>query len=397
MNKTSINNSNNKFLPFINSARINNKLNDTNKNLDIAEHIYTSNKPFLDNKILFNDLSNFRKVQVIKKINIIRNQKEKNGKYSSPFWKNGRNFINENFETSKINKNIINSSLYINNTQDKNKTFYYNQNNLSNLSLEKNNNKSPNHSLILDLNMSDSSKNLNSSNLYKSLIKKISSQSCNRIIKKDFKNSLFKFSSFFQKSKDEKITFKQIYKHYLKKEKNISRNTNQQLNGNYDYSSIMCPKLKILYGESNDLINKINEIKMNDCIAKKKDFNIRKYQNILMTLFKKTISKKNMDKLKHSFDLFNERNYGIRIPRGRYIELANKLKNHLSVNAFENLKRMDRNYNKYFSEENKDKNKKNKNRKNSNQKDKNEKDILDLNFDDKSENKLLIRKLKFKK
>ena len=135
---------------------------------------------------------------------------------------------------------------------------------------------------------------------------------------------------------------------------------------------------------------------MNDYIAKKKDFNIEKYQDILMTLFKKNISQKNMDKLKRSFDLFNERNYGISIPKGRYIDLAFKLKNHLSINAFENLKKMDRNYNKYFSEEKKEKTKKDKSKKNKNKKDKNEKDIFNLYFKDKNEKKLLIRKLKFK-
>ena len=396
MNKTS-NNSNNKFLPYINSSRINNRLNLSNNKLDLAENFSTKNKPFLDNKILFNDLSNFRKVQVIKKINTLRNQKIKTDKYLSPNWNNKKNFMRENFEISKINKNFSNSSVNINNSQLKNKTFYNSQNNLSNLSLEKNNNNSPGNSLILDLNKSDSSKNPNSSHLYKSLIKKIANQTYNRIVKRDFKNSLHKFSSFFKKSKNKKITFKHIYKHYLRKEKEKSRNTNHQFNGSYDYSSVMCPKLKILYGENNDFINKINEIKMNDYIAKKKDFNIEKYQDILMTLFKKNISQKNMDKLKRSFDLFNERNYGISIPKGRYIDLAFKLKNHLSINAFENLKKMDRNYNKYFSEEKKEKTKKDKNKKNKNKKDKNENDIFNLYFKDKNEKKLLIRKLKFKK
>ena len=171
MNKTS-DNSNNKFLPYINSSRINNRLNLSNNKLDLAENFSTKNKPFLDNKILFNDLSNFRKVQVIKKINTLRNQKIKTDKYLSPNWNNKKNFMKENFEISKINKNFSNSSVNINNSQLKNKTFYNSQNNLSNLSLEKNNNNSPGNSLILDLNKSDSSKNPNSSHLYKSLIKK---------------------------------------------------------------------------------------------------------------------------------------------------------------------------------------------------------------------------------
>ena len=70
-----------------------------------------------------------------------------------------------------------------------------------------------------------------------------------------------------------------------------------------------------------------------------------------MKLFKKNISEKNMDKLKNEYKLFNEKNLGFNFPKGRYIDLAMKLKESLSDFAFENIRRMDRNYEKYFGTE----------------------------------------------
>ena len=58
-----------------------------------------------------------------------------------------------------------------------------------------------------------------------------------------------------------------------------------------------------------------------------------------------------MENLDRSYKLFNERNFGMMIPRGRYINLANKLKDFLSKEIYEKVKKMDRNY-KIFLEKN---------------------------------------------
>ena len=136
-----------------------------------------------------------------------------------------------------------------------------------------------------------------------------------------------------------------------------------------------------------------------------------------MKLFKKNISEKNMDKLKNEYKLFNEKNLGFNFPKGRYIDLAMKLKESLSDFAFENIRRMDRNYEKYFGTEkiegeekkdkkdNKNKNKNKKMNKKDNKDKNNDKDDNEEDRDPNDKNKksyrnkkykFMIKKLKFK-
>ena len=102
-------------------------------------------------------------------------------------------------------------------------------------------------------------------------------------------------------------------------------------------------------------MNRMNEIKKNNNIAFKNDFNIKDYQNTLIKLMKNNVSEKYLNKLQNNYMKFNEKNYGLLIPKGRYINLANKLKNHLSGDALENLKKMDKNYHIYYQKKNKEK------------------------------------------
>ena len=69
----------------------------------------------------------------------------------------------------------------------------------------------------------------------------------------------------------------------------------------------------------------------------------------------KKISEKYLNKLRENYKIFNERNYGMIIPKGRYIDLAHKLKGHLSGDVYEHLKRMDKNYKIYFQKQQNDK------------------------------------------
>ena len=438
MNKTSYNNFYG-FLPFINSTRnnTNNKLAALTPKLDLSEQVSTPNNSLLNNQIFYNDMKNFNKIQVIKKINLLRNKQLRNDIFST-FRRNNKEFYNnKNVDINNINRNFSSSLLNINKVpdNDKNKTFYLNNLNkdnsiLLNSSLEKNNimNTSKN-TLILDLNRSDSFKKYNSTYLFEVLLNKISSQSLNynnnyntKTKLKPFKSTVFKLSKFYKKSKNEKITAHQIYRHYLKREQKKPKNKRHKrhiFNGSYDYSHVICPSLKLLYGESPSFVRNIYEIKKNDSIAFKKDFNIEEYQNTLMKLFKKNISEKNMDKLKNEYKLFNEKNLGFNFPKGRYIDLAMKLKESLSDFAFENIRRMDRNYEKYFGtekiedDEKKDKkdnkNKiKNKKMKKKDNKDKDKNNDKDDNEEDRDPNdknkksyrykkyKFMIKKLKFK-
>ena len=102
------------------------------------------------------------------------------------------------------------------------------------------------------MNKSDSLKNYNSSRLFASLLNKFSLDSRKNGSKsKVYKNTVYKVSEFFKKSKDEKIGAKQIYKHYLQQNSIRPKNHRHIFNGTYDYSYVMCPQLKVLYGDSN--------------------------------------------------------------------------------------------------------------------------------------------------
>ena len=161
------------------------------------------------------------------------------------------------------------------------------------------------------------------------------------------KNNREKLLPFLEKSRKKKISAKDIYLHYLKeneKDKSKSqtvynfskylKNNNKKFNYGFDK----------IYGDNPSFICRINEIKKNNFIAYKKDFNILDYQNTLLKLLKKKVSPKNLENLESSYKLFNERNFGMMIPRGRYIDLADKLKNFLSKDIFEKVKRKDKNY-----------------------------------------------------
>ena len=99
-----------------------------------------------------------------------------------------------------------------------------------------------------------------------------------------------------------------------------------------------------IYGNTKSFLRRVDEIKKNNVIAYKNDFNIENYQNTLLKILKKRVTEKSYNKLQRSYKLFNERNYDIIIPRGRYINLAEKLKDFLSRDIYEQMKRTDRNY-----------------------------------------------------
>jgi hypothetical protein len=153
---------------------------------------------------------------------------------------------------------------------------------------------------------------------------------------------------FLLKSKKEKITANYIIYHYLKEnERDISKNVpfnnfKKYLKDN-DYKKFNYGLDKI-YGNTKSFLRRVDEIKKNNVIAYKNDFNIENYQNTLLKILKKRVTEKSYNKLQRSYKLFNERNYDIIIPRGRYINLAEKLKDFLSRDIYEQMKRTDRNY-----------------------------------------------------
>ena len=154
--------------------------------------------------------------------------------------------------------------------------------------------------------------------------------------------------SFLIKSKKNITTANDIIIHYLKENerdntKNIPFNNFKKYLKNIDYGKFNYGLDKI-YGNSEKFLRRVEEIKKNNIIAYKKDFNIEDYQTTLLKILKKRVSLNNYIKLQESYKLFNERNYGMIIPRGRYINLAEKLKDFLSKDIYEKMKRTDKKY-----------------------------------------------------
>ena len=256
-------------------------------------------------------------------------------------------------------KSLFNPKKALSQTYNFSKTVYNKFNN-SNINIEKSIN-------FIDSKILDDSKskveniNVNEENKNKDIFNKNEepfhnfSKSQKILLPKLFNSSKKSFRkkhiSYIIKSKHKNISATDIYLHYLKENENdkskidnqptikdfskyLKNNDNKKFNYGFDK----------IYGNDQSFIKRINEIKKNKNIALKNDFHIQDYQKTLIKLLKKRISDKSLENLDKSYKLFNERNYGMIIPRGRYISLADKLKDFLSKDIFEKVKRLDRNY-----------------------------------------------------
>ena len=179
-------------------------------------------------------------------------------------------------------------------------------------------------------------------------ISKKASQTLPKLFNSTKRRKRDKIWTFLMKSRKEKTSANDIIIHYLKENerdnsKNIPFNNFKKYLDKNDYKKFNYGLDKI-YGNSQTFLRRLEEIKKNNIIAFKKDFNIENYQSTLLKILKKRVSQKSYINLQTSYRLFNERNYGMLIPRGRYINLAEKLKDFLSKDIYEKMKRTDRNY-----------------------------------------------------
>ena len=160
-------------------------------------------------------------------------------------------------------------------------------------------------------------------------------------------------NSFLKKSMKKSISASNIYDHYLR-QNDLDINKPQKSdfaeylksnNSKFNYG------LKKIYSIPKSFSNLIEEIKKNKAIAYKKDFDIQEYQSTLIRLLRKRISDKFLESLENKYSLFNERNFGVIIFRGRFVTLANKLKDHLTRANREKIKMLDKGYRKYIEHE----------------------------------------------
>ena len=337
---------------------INNKINNSLKGITITNFKTKLKKNYSQSYLGFNIPKNNNEINIVN--NSINNESDNN----TILIDNKKLFKNKYINKKTINlKNPIIKS-YINN----NKNFFNKINNSNNIinksktidskTLEETKSKIENENNDINFKAENKSSYMNDnvemSNVKERFVNQ-NNKSDNiilpKILNSNKKNHRKKNIQFAIRSKHKKISATDIYLHYLREnEKDKYKLDNQSTiedfakylknnnNKKFNYS------FEKIYGDDQSFINRMNEIKKNKNLAYKNDFNIQDYQRTLLKLLKKRVSDKSLENLDRRYKLFNERNFGMMIPRGRYISLADKLKDFLSKDIFEKVKRLDRNY-----------------------------------------------------
>ena len=147
------------------------------------------------------------------------------------------------------------------------------------------------------------------------------------------------FSKFFYKSQNKNITSKRIYHHYIKEEERDKVEPIKPfLRGGVPRS---IKELKNLYKDNAKFQRRLNELKFNRTIAFKDDFNVLEYQSTLIKLLYKRISLKNLYDLQKEFIVFNEKNFGFVGPKGRFTNMAEKIKYNIPFYLYEKIRQLD--------------------------------------------------------
>lgn len=149
------------------------------------------------------------------------------------------------------------------------------------------------------------------------------------------------FSSYFYKSQSSLYSSKRIFHHY------IHESENDKITPEKYFYNGGAPKHKKELDKLNTLnlnyYKRINEIKYNNSIAYKKDFNILSYQATLLKILSKKVSDKNVKDLQKKYINFNQKIFGLGVgPRGRFTNLAEKIKYNVPVFLYERIRNLDK-------------------------------------------------------
>ena len=156
----------------------------------------------------------------------------------------------------------------------------------------------------------------------------------NKILKKNFSN-------YFYKSQSSLYTSKRIFHHYINESKNEKINPESFFERNGAPKSRK--KINELYKLNLNYHKRLEEVKRNKSIAYKDDFNILKYQTTLIKLISKKISIENLRELQTRYIQFNEKVSGKGVaPKGRFTNLAEKIKHNIPVFLYEKIKKLDK-------------------------------------------------------
>ena len=302
-----------------NNSKIKGNLKDINKFIDINSK---SNLPYLS-KTSKNDNNSLKKIKYKMKNVLVNNynnnsiEPKKNcyeiNAYSP---KTFSKFFKNNLLTP-VNSNIN----YFKNIRDKNINYLIKKNNsLQNINIQNNN----------------TSKFLKNNTAYNNSTNKSKFYSTydNKILKKSFSN-------YFYKSQSSLYTSKRIFHHYINESENEKINPENYFERNGAPKSRK--KINELYKLNLNYHKRLEEVKHNKSIAFKDDFNILKYQTTLIKLISKKISLENLRELQTRYIQFNEKVSGKGIePKGRFTNLAEKIKHNIPVFLYEKIKKLDK-------------------------------------------------------
>ena len=101
-------------------------------------------------------------------------------------------------------------------------------------------------------------------------------------------------------------------------------------------------RLEDLYCIDYEFLKYMKELKNNRNIAYKDDFNILDYQNALMEIVRRRIDEKIFYDLGENFKEFNEKMSKNFSPKGRYTNLAYKIRNHVPLHLINRLHKLDK-------------------------------------------------------
>ena len=154
-----------------------------------------------------------------------------------------------------------------------------------------------------------------------------------------YNNSISKI--FFRKKN---IPAKKIYEYYISQEsKNIIKpikNFDKFIKRKY-----RDPKKRFnkIYCINKSYLQRTKEIKNNKFIALKKDFDIDEYQNAILLFLQNRVDIKNLHILIQNYKDFNEKINRKFSPKGRFTNLANKIRNNAPTYLINKLKDLDKN------------------------------------------------------
>ena len=332
---------NNKILPIL----TNNHNNNHRKiSFSLGDKSLTKNIPSIKTpKILEKSNSQINKI-IIPYLSNNQNKNQKEEEKNKDIYQtintikdsNHLNKINEN-ENSENNEKINNNKNEINKVSSSN----LKKSNLDEKNPEKknnNNNENPEKEEI----GKEENKIIQSYNSNEN-IEKLSKDLLPR--RKTYKFCPYKFSKFFKISKNRNVSARNIYEYYISedlKENNLDDpidNFTKFVEKKYRNPN---KKFNKLYGINKSYLIRLQEIKNNNSIAYKDDFNLQEYQKILCGMIRKRVRSDNIYILKEDYKKFNEKlNKGFLSHKGRFSQLAEKIRYNAPSYLVNKLKKLD--------------------------------------------------------